>query len=799
MAPRDANAAALVPLTGYSVAVTYGPQPQGSGWFGAQQSLAPVAPLSVAGRRFDYPSGFNLNVRPRTYERIGFTELRALADNYDLLRIVIETRKDQLERLPWRIAPREDEFGQGGKEPSAALKNRAKDIREFFKRPDRHYSWSQWLRALLEDLFVIDAPTLFRRPTRGGGLYALEVIDGATIKPVIDDWGRVPLPPLPAYQQVLKGLPATNYTTKELIYRPRNVRTNKVYGFSPVEQVLMTVNIALRRQLSQMQYYTEGNIPEALIGVPEAWTPKQITDFQSYWDEMLEGNLANRRHAKFVPGGVAKTFIPTKEPELKNVFDEWLARVVCFAFSISPQPFVAQVNRATADTAQEQSLEEGLEPIKSWSKDLIDQVIIEDFAEPDLEFLWGDGKKVDPDSQATRLGTLTGSGLMHLNEGRKQLGLDPDPSPAADMLMIKTATGMVPIDANTIEGKKAAMDELGPPPGAFDDPNAPPRGREGKQPPQGAKTEHDKTEPEVGKLAGSPFVKAKVPKGWRQLQPVSAERKFARTIKRDLQKRIAKQLRTTANNVAEQVASKIAHVAKADEDPEERRARIERIARQIAADVDLDGLDAIADITAEELARLTQDTGRRVLAQLGVSDSNELVDQVNERAVAMARDHAADLVGKRWVDGELVDNPNAEFAIDETTRDMLRATIADGLEENLGRDDIIDAIVDSYGFSEERAELIAVTEIARANSDAALMGYRTARDEAGVTSKKVWLTAEDDLVDEDVCVPNGEAGPIDLDDVFPSGDDAPPGHPRCRCALAAVVEDDSADAGDEGA
>jgi hypothetical protein len=49
-----------------------------------------------------------------------------------------------------------------------------------------------------------------------------------------------------------------------------------------------------------------------------------------------------------VPGGVAKTFIQTKEPDLKGPFDEWLARIVCFAFSISPQALIQQMNRATA-------------------------------------------------------------------------------------------------------------------------------------------------------------------------------------------------------------------------------------------------------------------------------------------------------------------------------------------------------------------------------------------------------------------------------------------------------------------
>jgi hypothetical protein len=55
---------------------------------------------------------------------------------------------------------------------------------------------------------------------------------------------------------------------------------------------------------------------------------------------------------KFVPGGIAKTFIPTKEAEQKSAYDEWLARIVCFAFSISPQALIAQVNRATAETAR---------------------------------------------------------------------------------------------------------------------------------------------------------------------------------------------------------------------------------------------------------------------------------------------------------------------------------------------------------------------------------------------------------------------------------------------------------------
>src|SRR5271154_1560976 len=75
-------------------------------WFGPMQPLQPMAPAEVAGRRFDYPVGYNLQYGPRAYEPGGFADLRALADNCDILRLVIETRKDQIEAQDWDIRPK---------------------------------------------------------------------------------------------------------------------------------------------------------------------------------------------------------------------------------------------------------------------------------------------------------------------------------------------------------------------------------------------------------------------------------------------------------------------------------------------------------------------------------------------------------------------------------------------------------------------------------------------------------------------------------------------------------------------
>ena len=393
-------------------------------WFGPSAPQGPSAPADVAGRQWDFPSGYNLNTSARAYEPFSFADLRALADAYDLLRLVIETRKDQIERLNWTIRPK-----SGVKVNSVQLAR----VEKFFESPDGAHDWSAWMRMILEDLFVIDAPALWCERDRGGALLALHPLDGATIKPVLDAWGRTPRPfaqngklvyPV-AYQQILKGLPAIDYGERDLLYRPRNARAHRAYGFSPVEQVMATVNIGLKRQLSQLAYYSEGNIPESLIGVPDAWTPDQIKNFQDYWDLYFTGDQARRRRAKFVPGGVARTFIQTKEPELKNAFDEWIARVVCFAFSISPQPFVNQMNRATSETQKDSADEEGLLPILAWVKRVCDHVIQNLLGAKNLEFSWRHEPTIDPTIQRENLVAYVSAGMMTRRRAARNSWRDP--------------------------------------------------------------------------------------------------------------------------------------------------------------------------------------------------------------------------------------------------------------------------------------------------------------------------------------------------------------------------------------
>jgi hypothetical protein len=330
----------------------------GRDWFGPLTPMLPIAPTEVAGRALDYMPGYNLVTEPRANEPVTFAMLRMLADSFDPVRLIVERRKDQLCRQPWTIRVKHD---GNGKRPAAAalspsIRSTMRDIRELWSAPAFEMPFRQWLRILLEDHFVIDAPALFCLRNRAGELLELQPVDGGLIKRVIDSQGRTPRPipwdgatPFdwnglqitadnwhtqgfkfvndylmpPAYQQILHGLPAVDLTTHDLIYRPMNLRSHSLYGFSPIEMILTTINTAMRRATSQLEYFREGNEPESLYSLPETWGPDQIERFQNYFDNMYSGNLGNRRKMRFIAGGGKSSYVPIREPALKNEFDEY--------------------------------------------------------------------------------------------------------------------------------------------------------------------------------------------------------------------------------------------------------------------------------------------------------------------------------------------------------------------------------------------------------------------------------------------------------------------------------------------
>ncbi len=713
-------------------------------WMSPNQPVAPIAQQAY-GRNKDYPVGFNLLYTPRGGELTGFGTLRALADNCDLVRMAIETRKDQMSALSWSVSH---------VDPDKDVENdpRAKKIEQLFQYPDRVMDWDSWLRMLLEDLLVIDAPALLPRKLNSGELYGFEIIDGALIKPLIDDAGRRPLPPSPAYQQNLKGLPAVDYTAEQLIYRPRNPRSNKFYGFSPVEQIMLTVNICLRRQMSQLQYYTEGNIPAAFINVPDSWTPQQIEQFQGYWDTVVEGDQAQKRKVRFVPAGTNPK--PLLEAPLKDEFDEWLARVVCYAFSLPPTAFIKQQNRSNSESQKTTADQEGLAPLMIWVKRLMDYLIQNYLGAPDLQFKWVEEESIDPQIQATVLTTYQKQGVYSINEIRSKLGEDPITGEGGDAYLIITATGAVTLEQ--------ALEPPQPPPEIGGDPNVPadPDDPNNPKPPAGKK-------PRPKNDAAEKAHHDHLHKAAESLTApmVTLRDSFAAAFE-------------TVRDEAVKKAGRVEKAAPANTDDRgnfHRDAEDSSFWESFADSLDTSGLSLAYDDYSDTVQAVSTDGARQEVARIVQDDPSiepaargsgfDFLDHQDPHAIEWARSHVADMLSSDGGSGKLADS----------TRNMVRQLVTNALEEKVSDTEIARRLDTAYAFGPDRADLIARTEVKNALGGGALAGAKA----VGMQSKR-WLLSNDEGICP-ACEANAAQQWVPINKPFVSGAQAPGQHPHCRC------------------
>lgn len=240
-------------------------------------------------------------------------------------------------------------------------------------------------------------------------------------------------------------------------------------------------------------------------------------------------------------------------------------------------------------------------------------------------------------------------------------------------------------------------------------------------------------------------------------------------------------LRATAKSAAKQVAKAVKSHQKMRKDDTDDDAA----ATEVAVDLDLTEMSILIDFVPDSLEPLGSDAGARALFQVGITDRGDLVNQVFDESVDYSKQRAAEMVGKKYVGGVLVDNQDAAWSIPSATRSELRAIIAEAFAGNIDPADVENAIAEAGAFSPERAALIARTEISRANNFGALSGYITARDQTGLDIKKAW---HPDFEACPICLANEMDGIIALDDEFSSGDLAPPAHPNCECSVVPITD-----------
>ena len=305
-------------------------------------------------RQWAYPVGFNITQRPRAGEATTFEQLRNLAALYDGVQICERVYFDLIGRLELRVLPRAELLAEGEDAAAPRWREPARRIEAPLEAPDRVQDLRSWLVAFVRDLLEIDAVAVYTRRTRSGALYALELIAADTIKPLVDEAGRAPQPPAPAYQQVLYGVVAGDYTLDEMDYLRETARTESVYGISRVERILLRVNQALRKQNFDLARFTDGATPLGLIQPPGDlnWTPDQLDTFERAFNGLLAGNDAWRVRAKALPPGSSWHALAGDDPLVE--FDRFLLNITVAAFCLTMDElgFTDTSNRSVGESQQ---------------------------------------------------------------------------------------------------------------------------------------------------------------------------------------------------------------------------------------------------------------------------------------------------------------------------------------------------------------------------------------------------------------------------------------------------------------
>ena len=222
----------------------------------------------------------------------------------------------------------------------------------------------------------------------------------------------------------------------------------------------------------------------------------------------------------------------------------------------------------------------------------------------------------------------------------------------------------------------------------------------------------------------------------------------------------------------------------------DRRGRAKKMVARAVKDQDFTLLQR--PLTKELKAQFKR-AGVQSLVTLRLPLDDSIVDEMDPRAVEYANARAAELVGRRKVKGpdgktRLVNNPNKQWSISSSTRDLLRATVERGLERGISSQALADEITNSFAFSDARAMAIARTELAFAH----VAGHTDVARELGAVAKRSILGSEHaaDVPQGCICDDAAERGVIAFGDEFVPGMLAAPFHPHCVCDVVYYYEGD---------
>jgi hypothetical protein len=436
-------------------------------------------------RLFELPLSTNINIGTAPF--VPWRVLREAAD-MPLFRKCIERRKgicalDFTVTVDPRAVSREAALsGSYEKDIEAALRRQYTPdiarISDWLEVPDREngYDWAQWTGQLMEQRLKYDATAVYGRYSYGGDLLSLWVLDGSTIKPLLNEYGGRPQAPAPAYQQILYGYPRGEFTrgdtdpvtvtvagpggakmettpgfaSDELLYERTIIREATPYGMSACEIALMDGILYLRRQGWMIAEYTEGVMPDAFIKVDGAtdWDVTQWEIWQKALNDHLGGNTPERMKFPLFPPGTEPVQAAGIAERYKPDYDLYIVKLIAGDFGLTATevgfPEVGSLGASFHEGEEDVLNRVTRRPDAEWVSRIVTKLAQRHLGMPKALKVQILGLESEDEAAADAVAqNRTDSARATLNEDRARRGEPPYDFAEADMPMLVTGRGVV--------------------------------------------------------------------------------------------------------------------------------------------------------------------------------------------------------------------------------------------------------------------------------------------------------------------------------------------------------------------
>jgi len=361
---------------------------------------------------------------------VSFELLRKLASYDPIIRICVNVIKKEVSQCDWEIMVKPN--APKAKEYYMPLVMEVYDLFEYMNANGEN------LRILsdrvLEDLLVCDAGVVEKVYTIDKTkIGALNSIDGASVRPIYNEYGELGNENGVAYVQYIDNVKVAEFTADEVVYmmaHPQNDVKHFGYGKSNIESILLHVQAALEADMFNIKRFTEDNVPPGILDLGNI-NEEQAQVFKEMWN----ATVITEPHAmKFVWGSdSAKKFIPfgNTQKDMQYIeYIQWLSKLKLATYGLSSidANMFQDANRANSEVQQAISASRGVRSYKKlleeyWTRGVI-RAMGDDYKW--LEFKYKDAETLDQKKQQAEIDKIyVETGVYQRNEIREREGKAP--------------------------------------------------------------------------------------------------------------------------------------------------------------------------------------------------------------------------------------------------------------------------------------------------------------------------------------------------------------------------------------